>query len=175
MKIKLETWELEMVYQVGIRRDSANADKPDAAYYDKSRMEDNLRASVAAAACELAVAKATCCYWTASVWDSSQHYKFKNLPDVLPNLEVRRVRSPSSPLVIRDKERRLDRVTVLAYTDIDDWCREVDVIGWITAQGGWALGSKPGWDTTNMCREVSQELLSPIEDLRVEDLVSVGV
>ena len=175
MKIKLETWELEMAYQVGIRRDSANAGKSDAAYYDKSRMEDNLRASVAAAACELAVAKATCCYWTASVWDSSQHYKFKDLPDVLPNLEVRRVRHPKSPLVIRERDRRLDRVTVLAYTDIDDWCREVDVIGWITAQVGWSVGTKPGWDTTNTCREVPQELLSSIHDLQVEDLVSVGV
>ena len=170
MNITLEPWELEMAYQIGIRRDHANAAKVDAPHYDRNRMEDNLRASIASAVCELAVAKATCCYWTMSVWDSSLHNRYRELPDILPNIEVRRVREPGNPLVVRKRETGKDRVIVTAYAH-PQWFRSVDVLGWLTADMAWELGDPAPYDRTGT-RLVAQDVLNTIEDLTAEVLVA---
>lgn len=168
MIVDLYPWEIELAYQVGIRRDNVNATKPDAAHYDRSRMEDNLRASVAAAACELAVARATCCYWTMSIWDTSQHYKYKALPDVLPNIEVKRVREPENPMVVRRREVGTGMVIVSAYA-VPSFFRSVEIKGWLPADEAWSLGKPAAYDTANS-RVVDQEQLRPIGDLTAEAL-----
>lgn len=169
MQITLDPWELEIVHQVGMRRNHANAHKGDAPHYDANRMEDNLRASIAAAACEAAVAKATCCYWTMSVWDSGQHYKYRELPDVLPNIEVRRVRENGNPLVVRKRETSSGRIIVSAYAH-GPWFRRVDVTGWMSAKDAWEQGDPSTYDRQST-RLVDQELLHPIEELTAQELV----
>lgn len=172
MKIGLEPWELEVAYTVGMRRDHANTTKRDARHYDPSRMEDNLRASVASAACELAVAKATCCYWTMSVWDSSQHLLYRNLPDVLPNIEVRRVRERNNPLVVRKREVIRDRVIVSAYAEAP-WFRVVEVLGWARASYAWEKGTPAAYDL-KATRLLDQDLLLAMEDLTAEELADAS-
>lgn len=170
MKIDLEPWELEIAFQIGMRRDHANAAKADAAHYDPRRMEDNLRASVASAVCELAVAKATCCYWTMSVWDSSVHYKYRELPDILPNIEVRRIRDSDNPLVVRRRETGKNRIIVTAYP-LPVWFKTVDIKGWLPADTAWELGDPAPYDKDNT-RLVDQSALNWIEELTAEVLVA---
>lgn len=92
-EVNLEAWEYEHASSVGIRRYTANWGVSDAKHYDRSRMEDDRTAQVAAAICELAVAKHTNQYWHAHVWPNSEHSKYKNMPDVGTSIEVRRIRT----------------------------------------------------------------------------------
>lgn len=170
MIVDLYPWELEIAYQIGIRRDNVNATKPNAAHYDPRRMEDNLRASVAAAVCELAVARATCCYWTMSIWDTSQHHVYKSLPDVLPNIEVKRTREPVNPLVVRRREAGTGLIIVSAYA-VPSYFRSVEIKGWLRSDDAWRQGTPAPYDTTNT-RLVDVSLLNPIEDLTGEVLVA---
>ena len=58
--VELTAWEYEHACDVGIRRYTANWGTFDAAHYsNKALQEDNRTAQVAAAICELAVAKHT--------------------------------------------------------------------------------------------------------------------
>jgi hypothetical protein len=169
MLVELTHWELQTAYQVGMRREQANLHKADARHYDKSRMEDNLRASLAAASAEVAVAKATCCYWTMSAWDSGHHEMFREMPDILPNIEVKRIREPGNPLVVRRRELSKNRIIVSAYP-IPDWFRSVQVIGWLHAKDAWIEGDAAPYDASGNTRLVRQEHLRPIEDLTAEEL-----
>ena len=103
MIIELESWEYEYASTIGIRRYTNNWGKPDAPYYDPTKMEDNRTAQVASAIGELAVAKAINEYWSASIWKGADHKKYKDLPDVGKNIEVRRVRTQDGPAV-REKD-----------------------------------------------------------------------
>lgn len=169
MLIELTHWELQAAYQVGMRREQANLHKADAAHYDANRMEDNLRASLAAAAAEVAVAKATCCYWTMSAWDSSQHDRHREMPDILPNIEVKRIRKPDNPLVVRRREQGMNRIIVSAYA-FPDWFRTVQIVGWLHAKDAWGCGNEAPYDPAGNTRLVRQELLRPITDLTAQEL-----
>lgn len=166
MIVDLTSWELQIAYLVGMRREQANLHKTDAAHYDYRRMEDNLRASLAASVCELAVAKATCRYWTMSAWDSGQHDIYRSDPDVLPNIEVKRVREPDNPLVVRRRDVKAERLIVTAYA-IPDWFRSVDVIGWLPARTAWNIGFPSTYDPENT-RLVYQQALMDISELTSE-------
>lgn len=100
--VELQSWEYEHASNVGIRRFTANWERNDAKHYDRSRMEDDRTAQVAAAACELAVAKYTNQYWHAHIWHHTDHYKYKHMPDVGLNIEVRRIRTGSRAAVRRN-------------------------------------------------------------------------
>lgn len=128
MIIVLEAWEYEWVNSVGIRRFTANWNKRDAAHYDKSRMEDDRTAQVAAAACELAVAKLTNKYWSGTVWPANQHDQQKHRADVGVNFEVRRVRTKDAVAV---RKHQLGKgFFIWACKTIGPELREVDVIGY---------------------------------------------
>jgi hypothetical protein len=75
--ITLEPWEYEWASHVGTRRYIENWGKSDAAYYDKSRMEDDRTAQVAACVAELSVAKYTNRYWSGHVWTAQEHGKYR--------------------------------------------------------------------------------------------------
>lgn len=169
MRVPLDPWEIEWVYAVGIRRDNANRHKSDAAHYKKELMEDNMRASIAAAAAECAVAKATCCYWSASVWDSGQHSEYRGLPDVMPNIEVRRVRDPDKGLIVRKREIGKGRIIFVAYPHPPKF-DVVDVLGWSTAEYAWEHGEPTHFDPQTT-RRLSQDLLKTVEELDVQELV----
>ena len=158
MLVNLETWEYEHASQVGARRYTANWGKDDAPWYDDRRMEDDRTAQVAAAVCELAVAKTTNRYWHAHIWHATEHHRFKDLPDVGRNIEVRRVRTSKSAAVRRHQCGK-GLVLFVAYA-LPPELREVDVLGWIDMDSAWEAGEPPSWDTENS-RVVSPEHLTP--------------
>lgn len=164
MRVQLEPYEYELVNVVGLRRHAANLAKRDAAHYDPARMEDNLTASVAAAAAELAVAKVTMRYWPAAAWDSSQHHQYAEEPDVYPNLEVRRIRKPGNPLAVRARDVDRRRVMVSAWPDPEQRFQSVTMVGWLPADKAWALGRPSPYDPSGT-RLVEQEYLYPVTSL----------
>lgn len=91
--VTLEPWEYEHGFNVGIRRFTANWSRPDAPHYRRELMEEDRKAQAAAALCELAVAKYLNQYWHASIWHCSEQQKYRKMPDVGENIEVRRVRT----------------------------------------------------------------------------------
>lgn len=169
MIVDLTHAELRIAYDVGFLRDQANLHKSDAAHYDPTRMEDNLRASIASAVCECAVAKATHCYWSMSAWDSAQHHLYRNEPDVYPGIEVRRVRQRQNPLVVRQRDSEKQHVIVTAYAEAPMF-RSVDVRGWLPAPRAWELGDPAPYDPSKKTRLVDQEHLLPVEEM-FQDLV----
>ncbi len=138
MIITLEAWEYEHAYQVGIRRFTENWTKKDAAYYDKSKMEEDRNAQPAAAICELAVAKYTNQYWSGHVWNKQDHAIHKGKPDVGTNIEVRRVRTQSGPAV-RDKDLNRNLI-IWGARLVDSEYKTVELLGWIEADKGFEVG-----------------------------------
>ena len=92
-------------------------------------MEEDRNAQAAAAICELAVAKYLNEYWHASVWHVSEHGKYRNIPDVGRNIEVRRVRTANGVTV-----RQTDRgKRVWAAKLADPEYRTVQLLGYVDA------------------------------------------
>jgi hypothetical protein len=138
MIIELATWEYEHASNVGIRRWTANWLKNDAAHYDRTLMEDDRTATVAAAICELAVAKHTNEYWHGHVWHCSEHNRYKHMPDVGFNIEVRRIRTSNSVPV---RSNALGRGLVLwACKPTYPEFRTVEIYGWIDHDTAWSEG-----------------------------------
>lgn len=164
MIVELEDWELEWGHAVGLRRNAANKGKADAPHYNKELMEDNDRASIAAACCEIAVAKVTCCYWDGAAWDSSQHDRNRAKPDVYPDIEVRRIREPDKPLVVRRRDVENLRIVVCAYAR-GPMFRIIDIRGWLYAVHAWSIGEPAWYDKTDKTRLVEQCHLREIEEL----------
>lgn len=144
LTIDLTTWEYEQVNLVGIRRFTANWDKKDAPYYKRERMEDDRTAQVAAAACELAVAKHTNRYWHAHIWHASDHKKYRELPDVGKNIEVRRIRTGTSAAV---RKHQLDKGLILWVAQaVEPEFRQVKLYGWIPYDEAWEKGLPSKYD-----------------------------
>lgn len=145
--IDLETWEYEHACNVGIRRYTANWSKKDAPHYKKERMEDDRTAVVAAAICELAIAKHTNRYWHAHVWHASEHHLFRDLPDVGHNIEVRRIRTRKEAAVRR---HQLAKGLVLwAAEAVAPEFRKVVIYGWLKYDDAWELGKESDYDSEN--------------------------
>ena len=157
--VSLETWEYEHASLVGARRYTANWGKQDASWYDAERMEDDRTAQVAAAVCELAVAKVTNRYWHAHIWHATEHHKFRDMPDVGRNIEVRRVRTSKSAAV-RKHQVGMGLVLFVAYA-IPPEFREVDVLGWIDMDEAWKKGDPSSYDSEGT-RLVSPTHLTPV-------------
>ncbi len=138
--VDLEPWEYEHACNVGIRRFTANWSKPDAPHYDPSRMEDNRTAQVAAAICELAVAKHTNRYWHAHVWHHSEHEKYRKMPDVGRNIEVRRVRTAAGPAV-RKADLNKQSWVLWGARVFEPEFRQVELVGWLPMAEAWELGT----------------------------------
>jgi hypothetical protein len=147
MIITLEPWEYEHANQVGIRRYTANWTKQNAAHYQQERMEDDRTAQVAAAACELAVAKHTNRYWHAHIWHHTDHEKYRHLPDVGRNIEVRRIRTQRSAAVRR---HQLGKGLVLYVASAKaPELREVLLHGWLKYDEAWERGTPSVYDEQN--------------------------
>lgn len=127
--ITILPWEYERCFFVGAGRFAANWGVPDKPYYDRSRMEPDRNAQVAAAICELAVAKYTGKYWHAGVWHRLEHNKYRHIADVGDDIEVRRVRTGNAVKVrVADKGK-----VVWAARVADDEYRSVEILGHIAA------------------------------------------
>jgi hypothetical protein len=145
--VELEPWEYEWVAHVGARRYIENWGKLDAAHYDRSRMEDDRTAQVAAAACELAVAKWTNSYWSGHVWKAVDHERRKNLPDVGKNIEVRRLRTRETA-ALRKSQLAKNLVLFVAKPVMPE-IRAVEIYGWIMYDKGWTLAEPADYDPEN--------------------------
>lgn len=137
--ITLEPWEYEHATLVGARRYTANWTKQDAAHYDRSRMEDDRTAQVAATICELAVAKWTNRYWSGAVWHHTEHNQHRNEPDVGRNIEVKRIRTRREATV---RKHQVGKGLVLFVAEITDpEFREVIMHGWLPYDQAWEHGT----------------------------------
>ena len=161
----LESWEHDWAVHVADQRTSARYDSPDAAHYDPVRMEDNVQANRAATATEMAVAKYLKHYWSGSYWPVKQHNNFVFLPDVEPNIEVRRVREPNNPLVVRRTDVQRQRLMVTGWPDPSTDFTQVYLIGYIDAKEGWLRGEPAPYDYSNT-RLVPQAFLDSWAPLR---------
>lgn len=137
--VELEPFEYEWASHVGTRRYIENWHKKDAPYYKKELMEDDRTAHVAAAVCELAVAKLTNRYWSGHVWTAGEHNKYKKVTrDVGKNIEVRRVRTGESAAV---RKRDLGQGLVLFVAKaVMPELRKIEVWGYIGYDTAWDLG-----------------------------------
>jgi hypothetical protein len=160
--VSLEAWEYERACQVGIQRYTARWTSRDASHYqDKARQEDNRTALVAAAICELAVAKLTNRYWHGHVWHASEHHKYKDLPDVGTNIEVRRLRTREC-VAIRKKQNDRKDLVVFAARAVMPELRQVEVLGYIEQKEGWEIGTPADYDPSGNTREVHISKLKKI-------------
>lgn len=154
--VDLTTWEYEYANSVGIRRFTANWTKQDAPHYKRERMEDDRTATVAAAVCELAVAKYTNRYWHGHIWHATDHKKFKDLPDVGRNIEVRRIRTGSSAAV---RKHQLGKGLILWVAKaVEPEFRQVELYGWLPYDEAWDIG-KPSKYDPDSTRVVDVQLL----------------
>lgn len=161
-RVKIEKWEYERAHAVGIARAVARWGSQDASHYqDKSRQEDNRTAQVAAALCELAVAKLTNRYWHGHVWHHSEHMKYRGLPDVGRNIEVRRLRTRDS-VAIRRRQNDQDGLVVFAARVIGPEMDSVEVYGYIDHKKGWEIGEPADYDPGHT-RLVHISKLTPYE------------
>jgi hypothetical protein len=149
MIVSLESWEYEHGCNVGIRRFTANWSRPDAAHYqNKAMQEDNRTAQVASALLELAVAKHTNRFWSGHVWHWSDHQQFKHIPDVGRNIEVRRLRTRDSA-AIRRYQNAIPDLIVCVGRMIYPELREAELLGWISQQEAWEIGTPSDYDADN--------------------------
>ncbi|MGA0847955.1 MAG: hypothetical protein ACO3PY_05030 [Pontimonas sp.] len=161
VQICLEPWEYEHASNVGIRRFTANWGKKDAQHYKAERMEDNRTAEVAAAICELAVAKHENRYWHAHIWHRSEHNKYRDLPDVGTNIEVRRIRTRKEAAVRR---HQLGKNLVLYVAEaIAPEFMEVTLYGYLEYDQAWEQGTASHYDPENT-RVISVHDLKPPTD-----------
>jgi hypothetical protein len=160
--VVLEPWEYEHAADVGIRRYTANWGKQDAPHYSNKRLqEDNRTALVASAICELAVAKYTNRYWSAHVWHHTEHHKYRHLPDVGNNIEVRRLRTRET-VAIRKHQNNVPNLIIFVAKPTPPEFREVTIYGWITQLEGWEIGMPSDYDAENT-RLVHLNQLNPLK------------
>ena len=159
MIITLEPWEYEHACNVGIRRYTANWTKPNAPHYKQEHMEDDRTAQVAAAICELAVAKHTNRYWHAHIWHHTDHHKYRNLPDVGHNIEVRRIRTQKAA-AIRRHQLNKNLVLYVAETHPPE-LRQVTLHGWIKYDEAWPQGQPTKYDPDNTRSITTDKLNKP--------------
>lgn len=148
--VTLSPWEYEHGCDVGIRRYTANWGKQDASHYKKELMEDDRTAVVAAALCELAVAKYTNRYWHGHVWHATEHEQYKHLPDVGTNIEVRRIRTGTRVAVRKHQTGK--RLVIWAAHAIAPEFRQIILYGWQNYDQAWNDGEPSQYapDTTRL-------------------------
>lgn len=147
--IELHPWEYEHAFHVGIQRFTANWGRKDAKHYDRSKMEADRNANVAAAICECAVAKYLNEYWHAHVWHRSEQGRYRHLADVGESIEVRRVRTRPGPTVRPGDAGKF----VWGARVIEPEWRSVELLGWVAADA--ALERSHGSDVVVPAQELN--------------------
>ena len=123
-------------------------------------MEDDRTAQVASAICELAVAKATNRYWSGHVWHRSEHAKYRDVPDVGTNIEVRRVRTKES-VAVRQHQVGKGLVLFAAYAEPPE-SREVRIWGWMEYDEAWELALPASYDSSGNTKLLPRHLLKSL-------------
>lgn len=161
--IELSDSDLILCRLVADKRNEMNIGRGDAPAYARNseRMEDNSVAMYASTRCEMAVAKATNRFWHASWWPVDQHHLHKHEPDVGTNIEVKRIRKPHNPLLIKEEYVDLNPIIFLAYAYPDPE-HHVNVIGYLNAATAWEVGEPVDWDESKLLRAVPQHMLTQV-------------
>jgi hypothetical protein len=162
MKVFLETYEIENAIRVGAGRYNMRKDSQDKSYYNNDRKQNDLLASINSAVAECAVAKHTNQYWHAGVWTNDKHLLFKDQADVGKNIEVRRTREPYNPIPVRKSDVTRGRVVFGVYVKDFEY-EEVDIVGYIKSEDGWAIGKRPDWDRYDDNRVVDIDQLQKLD------------
>ena len=142
-------------------RNAQNAESSDRPWYDRTLMQDDATASMAAACAEAGVAGILGLVWHAKVWDAASHHLHRHEPDVGDNIEVRRIREPDNGLVVRQSDTGAGKIVVIAYPLPESGFAVIDVIGWMAADDAWRVGS----DYRVQTRRVQQRHIRPISEL----------
>lgn len=165
-EVIMDKWEIDWYEEVGRSRHNLNNMREDRHYYETSRMEDNERASIAACAAEMAVAKLLNRYWSGHTWDPSQDSSHNSEPDIKSNIEVRRIRDPGHRLTVRTLDVQRSRDMFLAYPYGQSFSK-VEIVGWIPSAQAWELGWAPPWDPSGTRLVDQSHLLDPLSYDRV--------
>lgn len=160
--IHLERWEYDHAAHVGIQRMLQREGSADRGYYDNSRKQNELNASIASAVCECAVAKLTNRYWHAGYWHPSEHHKYAKTADVGYTIEVRRVRRQTNPVGINKTDT--DKFIIVAFAIEPDY-RSVEVLGCISGQAGWQVSEPADYDPSGNRRVIPMDKLN--KEIRV--------
>ena len=133
--VAIEPYEWVQCRSIGRARTEANIGKGDAAEYDREAMMPDPEGNVMTVLCEFAVAKYTGENWTGmGAWSKEDHYKYKHLPDVGDDIEVRMIVRGPGPK-IRDHET--DGYLFCARLHGDTmYTTEVEMVGWISMREG---------------------------------------
>jgi len=158
--VRLLPWERDWAHHIGKARHEVNLQRRDASWYDPRRMEDNLTASIAAAVAEMCVAKHINQFWSGSVWPVADHAKYKDLPDVGDNIEVRTVRTSPSAAV---REHQVGKGLILwVAKPIRPDLEAVELWGWIPMDSAWELGKPAHYDKSGRTRVIHRTHLDPV-------------
>lgn len=141
MIVTFEPWEYIHAVNIGVQRFVANWNVPNKPSYTTGNNQSELLASPAAALAEAAVAKALNRPWTGHVWDHRDHNKYKHLPDVYPNIEVRRLRDRNNPVSVWKKDTGRGQILVVTYPVPPEF-REVEILGWLPIDIAWENGEE---------------------------------
>lgn len=156
--VELTSWEFTWAEHVGIARHEVNLTRRDAGWYDSRRMEDNRTASISAAVAELAVAKHVNQYWSGSVWPVADHARYKDLPDVGRDIEVRTVRTSTAAAV---RKHQVGKGLILwVAKPVRPKFHEVELWGWLPVDTAWELGTQARYDASGRTRVVERKHLN---------------
>lgn len=140
--VTFSDWDYAQVLRVGRGRTEANVGTENTGSYDQPELlQDESVAGPAAAAGEAAVAVYLGLRWTAGVWPNKEHSDFAHLPDVYPNIEVRRVVKRGNFGAIKKKDVGRNQILVVTHPRPDAF-RQVEILGWLTCDEAWAIGRK---------------------------------
>jgi len=161
--VALEPWEYEWASHVGMRRLTQHIGKnDDRNYYANNNKQPEILANIAACCGEMATAKALKKYWSGHIWDQRDHSIYKHLPDVEPNIEVRRIRERSSKTsVVRKRDVDNDAVLVVTFPMPPEY-NIVEVIGYIKAVEAWRIGEPAHYDNKGTSRLFKLSALTSI-------------
>lgn len=160
MIVTLEPWEYIHAHDIGIKRYVANWGVPDKPSYRLGNNMPEIIASPAAAISEFAVAKALGKFWGGHVWDNRDHSRYRSIPDVEPNIEVRRVRERNNPVSVWSRDEGQNKILVVAYAIPPEY-RQVEILGWLPIDVAWQKGTPVGQNR----RTFDTSRLRPIERL----------
>ena len=132
MLVSLTKEEVRMCADMALNRwmmKWGSVDRPNYAGENKNGMEPEIAANVRAIVAEYAVAKHYKLPHIVPFYPNNEHYYRKDIPDVLPNLEVRTIRTYDAiPLWEKDKKENL--ILIGTHVKDRDYYSEVDIYGW---------------------------------------------
>jgi len=108
-------------------------DKPNYAGQNKQALEPEIAANVRSIVAEYAVSKYYKRPHVIPFYPNEEHYFRKEIPDVLPNIEVRTVRTRDA-IPVFEKDKR-DKLVIVGTQVLDsDYYSEVEIWGWIKVE-----------------------------------------